>query len=697
MEIHGFADASISAYAAVVYLRVTHLSHTVNHLLIGKSKVAPIKTVSLPRLELCATLLLAHLIHFVRESLNLINVNCVCWSDSTIALAWIGQSPSKWKTFLANRVAKIQELADGATWNHVRSEDNPADCASRGIMPSELIGHPLWWSGPPWLKLKPELWPRLIPPLKESVDIEQRISCNIHTAVVLPTWELQGRYSSWPKLLRVTAYAFRFINRVRDKQRNQLQPTNIILLPEEIRKAHIFWIKYIQSQLFAEELSLLQRHLPVGKTSSLVSLIPLLDFDGLIRVKGRLNNTTWTESQKHPIILKTHPLVRLIVLDVHLRHLHSDPRLTLSKFREEYWLLRPRPLIRSVLYNCVTCVRNSARIPEEIMGELPPCRITPGERAFLHTGLDYAGPLLVQLSFGLGYKSHKAYISIFVCMATKAIHLEFVSDLTTFAFLTALNRFVSRRGIPTDIYSDNGTTFHGTNRELIAVHNAILQDPALRNQNIPSKIKWHFLPPRSPHFGGLWEAAVRSVKKHLIKCVGQQTLSLEEMMTLLCRIESCLNSRPIGSVSDNIDDYSVITPGHFLIGTSLTALPETSVLDIAENRLSRWQLVQRTSESFWRAWRNDYLHTLQQRTKWRKHSSLISVGQIVLLRDSGAPPSRWLLGRIIACHQGQDGLTRVVTVKTAASTYKRSIKQLCFLPVHINQADQDFVKTGGNK
>lgn len=563
-------------------------------------------------------------------------------------------------------------------------------------MPSELTNHPLWWSGLPWLHLKSEHWPHLKPIVQKFDDLEERIRCSVHFTTIAPIWELQSRFSWWFKLLRVTAYLFRFADRIRIKIQGQTRPFDTFLTPQEIQKSKTFWLKTIQSQLFGEELNVLRRKRSVGNTSSLAPLVPFLDANGLIRVRGRLSNTTWSDSAKHPIILKDHPLVRLIIHGIHCQQLHSGPQLTLSCSRQEYWFLRARSLIRAVLYDCVTCEHHNAKVPEELMGELPACRVISPKRTFLHTGLDYAGPLLVRALPGRGHKSHKAYISIFVCMATKALHLELVSDLTTAAFLAAFNRFTARRGIPTNMYSDNGTTFHGAHTELAAVHTAILNDPSFRNKEIPTSITWHFLPPRAPHFGGLWEAAVRSAKKHLVRSVGKQTLSIKEMMTLLCKIESCLNSRPIGPISDNIDDYSVLTPAHFLIGTTITSIPVPSVLEINENRLDRWQLVQLCNESFWRAWRGDYIHTLQQRVKGRKHLALARVGQIVLLKDSATPPSHWLLGRIIMCHPGQDGLTRVVTIKTATTTFKRPIKQLCFLPVSINQAEQKAVRAGGS-
>lgn len=244
------------------------------------------------------------------------------------------------------------------------------------------------------------------------------------------------------------------------------------------------------------------------------------------------------------------------------------------------------------------------------------------------------------------------------------------------------------------MYSDNGTTFIGADRELTRAHRDAIRQSNFLNNVAANRVAWHFLPPAAPHFGGLWEAAVRSTKHHLFRCIGAHTLTSEEMATLLCRIEACLNSRPLGAVSDVLDDYAALTPGHVLIGAPIISNPEPSVLDLQENRLSRWQLVQRLSEGFWKSWSRDYLHTLQQRPKWRVVQQLAKRGQIVLLRNPNAPPAHCALGRISECHPGKDGLTRVVTVKTKLSEFKRPLEKLCFLPIDINTESQ-AVMAGG--
>ncbi|XP_071580282.1 uncharacterized protein [Temnothorax nylanderi] len=238
------------------------------------------------------------------------------------------------------------------------------------------------------------------------------------------------------------------------------------------------------------------------------------------------------------------------------------------------------------------------------------------------------------------------------------------------------------------MYSDNGTTFVGADRELQAAFRAALRDPNFLNRTASDQVSWHFIPPAAPHFGGLWEAGVRSVKHHLRRVVGTHTLTFEEFATLLCNIEACLNSRPLAPLTDSADEYEALTPGHFLIGAALTASPEASVLRLNENRLSRWQVVRQKTERFWKLWQADYVNTLQQRAKWRKPGKeRLRIGQLVLLQNPLLPPCKWELGRIIQCHAGSDNVVRVVTVKTATSEYKRPVVKICLLPIDIDNAE----------
>ncbi|XP_046145382.1 uncharacterized protein LOC123988673 [Osmia bicornis bicornis] len=194
---------------------------------------------------------------------------------------------------------------------------------------------------------------------------------------------------------------------------------------------------------------------------------------------------------------------------------------------------------------------------------------------------------------------------------------------------------------------------------------------------------WKFIPPNSPHYGGLWEAGVKSVKHHLKRVIGDRPLTFEEFSTVLVEIEACLNSRPLYPLSNDVEDLQVLTPAHFL-GIASGLIPEDAPPDVSENRLERFQLLQVTRNNFWKRWSQEYLQYLQERAKWRGPAENFAVGQLVLVRDDRYPPSKWPLGRVTEVHLGPDGLVRVVTVRTATSSLRRHVARLCPLLLEQN-------------
>lgn len=207
---------------------------------------------------------------------------------------------------------------------------------------------------------------------------------------------------------------------------------------------------------------------------------------------------------------------------------------------------------------------------------------------------------------------------MFVCFSTKAVHLELVGDLSTAAFLAALKRFVARRGKVSEIHSDNATNYKGAANELHQLYKLLKSNTLSRKLIFDwcanTDITWKFIPPRAPHFGGLWEAAVKSTKNHLLKEVGNTTVSYEEMLTLITQVEMCMNSRPITELTNDPSDLEALTPGHFLVGTNLQAIPEADLKQIPDNRLSRWQLMQKRLQAIWKRWSTEYLQQLQARS-----------------------------------------------------------------------------------
>lgn len=313
---------------------------------------------------------------------------------------------------------------------------------------------------------------------------------------------------------------------------------------------------------------------------------------------------------------------------------------------------------------------------------MPLERVTPAS-VFEKVGVDYAGPFLIKYGHVRKPTIVKAYICLFVCLSVKAVHLELVSDLTTEAFIAALRRFISRRGFPSLMWSDHGTNFVGASRELRELCNFLCSQQAQGtiSEFCSSKnIEWRFIPEKAPHFGGIWESAVKSAKLHLSRVVGSVKLTFEEFSTILTQVEACLNSRPLIPVNTADDDgIETLTPGHFLIGKPLATLPDPSFSYRSVSLLRRWHLCQNLLRHFWQRWCKEYLSAINKYNKWRSPTRNVTVGDVVLLQESGLVPTKWPLGRVTEIHPGKDNLVRVVTVKTSQGCYKRPVSKVAVL------------------
>ncbi|GFU46107.1 integrase catalytic domain-containing protein [Trichonephila clavipes] len=315
------------------------------------------------------------------------------------------------------------------------------------------------------------------------------------------------------------------------------------------------------------------------------------------------------------------------------------------------------------------------------MGNLPKERVRENF-PFDCSGIDFIGPFWIKSNKQRKSSLNKIYVSIFVCFVTKAVHFELVSDLTTQTFIASLKRFIARRGRPSLIFSDNGKTFIGANAELKRLYKLVINpDPELAGFLVDENINWKFLPPRAPNFGGLWEAGVKSFKFHFKREAGNSRFTYEEFLTIMTQIEGILNSRPLTPLSTDIDDLSVLTPAHFLIGRPITSISEPNIIHIETNRLNIYQRLTKIVQSIWKRWSNNYLSNLQQRSKWKFEKDNARVGDLVLIKEDNLAVNKWLMGRLIEVFPGKDNRIRVVTIKTQHGVVKRPISKICILPM----------------
>lgn len=579
---------------------------------------------------------------------------------------------------------------------------------------------------------------------QELIQIESKLPIEL-SPVVMFTLEDQHEketpvieyYSSLSVGIRVTAYVMRFIAKCRAKRRNLSEPKNEnlinnwpmipatavgttvgispadrlswplipldmvetttesrepdswitvpLLSTDERDRALKFWILKYQKQEFATEYAALCKGHMISRANPLWQLSPALDNFGIMRVQGRLNNAGYlTLDQKNPMILgRKNPVAKGLAYEAHLETRHGGIQLCVQYLRHRFWIIHGRILVRQINNACVICRRFGKRGARQFMADLPEVRTAPA-KAFYNCGVDFAGP--IQLRQGRN-TIIPGFVAVFVCMVYKTIHLELVSNLTAQAFIAALDRFVAiRAGSIGHIYSDNGKNFVGTDRLLKEALKSWNTEEIAQHLNLQG-IQWHFSPPRAPHFGGLWEAAVKSTKYHLKRVGGAHTFTYEELATLLAKITMVLNSRPLTPLTEDATDLVALTPGHFITGGQMLAPVAPQYGHIPINRLKTWQRIQHLQEEFWARFQKEYVTELNKRNKWAHRSKNLKVNDMVFIKDENTPPARWLLGRIIETYPDQNGCVRSARVRTQHSTFIRPIVKLCLIPL-----EQDLPK-----
>ena len=330
-------------------------------------------------------------------------------------------------------------------------------------------------------------------------------------------------------------------------------------------------------------------------------------------------------------------------------------------------------LLRKTLGKCIFCQRRNSAFGKQYMADLPSCRVTPGNPPFFFTGIDYFGPIMVKQ----GRNRLKRYGCVFTCLTMRAVHLEMSYSLDTDAFINALRRFISRRGNPHTIYSDNGTNLVGgyleLKRSLKDLDQSTISDHLNRKE-----IRWRFNPPYASHMGGIWERVIRSIKRVLSAICSEQALTDDVLLTLFAEAEHIVNSRPLTPVVLDHEGGVPLSPNHLLL---LRAEDHSiGAFNHRDNYVRRrWRQVQYLTDQFWLRWRKECLQTLQTRQKWQDVEPNFAVDDLVLVSDENSTRGKWPLGRVVQTFPDKFGHVRQVLVRTQNKTLKRSITKLCKL------------------
>ena len=706
VELHGFSDASHRAYAAVVYMRSLYSDGRIDvRLVSSKSRVAPLKKQSIPRLELLGAVLLARLVNKFNSTVK--QLKTINWIDSLTALCWI-KNARTWKQYVQHRVDEIRKLTSKSDWRHCPGKQNPADLPSRGTSVKELTNNAIWWNGPEFLYQPETEWPANESTHfgdEEALKEAARNDVNITHSLVNSTANEPNtprvdqliditRFSDLTKLLRVTALVVKFVNNLKNTARTKSNSGSgtEILTALELTDAEELWIKAVQASSFDEEIKFLRDDRQTKTVPpTYVSQFGLILENGIVKCKGRMNNAELLGSARIPILLPAkHDFVSLVIKKVHASVKHCGLRDTLTTIRERFWILKGREAVKRVIKKCVICLRiNGMPYKSQPTPDLPSERVSD-DPPFTHVGLDFAGPLNIVNEHANG--SSKVYVCLFTCASTRAIHLELCRSLDVQEFLLAFRRFTSRRGLPATITSDNAKTFKSSSKEIrrITRSNEVLR--YLVNQ----RISWNFIVERAPWWGGFWERLVRSVKTPLKKVLGRATLNFEQLRTLIVEIESVINARPITYVYDDTNSISYpLTPSDLVYGRRVTLTPNSAHHEIISTHQSltrRARHHKNLLQQVTKQWRKEYLTGLREQSNARNKGNAvqeISVGDIVLLKNDSTNRIHWKISKVEELIPGADGKVRAAIVKVGNGdkrpTYLRRVIQH-LIPIEVKSS-----------
>lgn len=676
VQLHIFSDASQSAIATVAYWRIEVAPNRwVISFIAGKSRCAPPKVISVPRLELQAAVLAVRLKNAI-STMHDIKIESYCiWTDSRTVIQWVRSDRVNFRPFVAHRIAEIQDESAVENWHWVPTHLNVADDATRAKYPVRFHHENRWLNGPDFLMQPESQWPKEDPantPCLEGVDeVRPQSTHLVRTNNIVPSFPIT-RFSNYYRAIRAMAFCLRFVNNLRSKNK-----ARGALQPEEVSAGERHLIRTTQIEAFSDEIASLRRHTPIDKSSHIFKLMPHLDEYDVLRVRGRIDRATYISNDtRNPIILpNNHYLSTILVASVHRKMGHQQDAAVICEIRQRYWIPHLRVLVRRIKKRCNLCQVRNARASEPVMGQLPMDRLTPFVRPFTFCGVDYFGPVNVSI----GRRREKRWCALFTCMTIRAVHLELATDLSTDAFILCLRNFMNIRGVPRRIRSDNGTNFVGASKELKDAID-LLDHAAIQNELSIKRVEWIFNCPSNPEAGGCWERLVQSVKRILAVTLKEAAPQVDTLRSLLLEAANIINSRPLTHLPVENDEEEPLTPNHFLLGSS-NSTQTPGPFDEHLCLRKQWRIAQAMKNHFWKRWVQEYLPDLTRRAKGYEEQPILKVGSLVLICEPLLARGEWRRGRVIEVYPGMDGRIRTALIKTADGEYKRPVTKLAVLNI----------------
>lgn len=660
-ELHHFSDASVSGYGACSYLRAISVSNQIHcSLVMAKARVTPSKVTTVPRLELTAAVVAVRTSDLLRKELE-IGAQEFFWTDSKVVLGYVNNDARRFHIFVANRIQRIKESTDPSQWRYVKSEENPADHASRGLSAKGLLTSN-WFTGPDFL------WHKELPSDNIKVGDITAEDPELRKNVVHKTLTTQhsllnrfSKFSSWSRLVKAIARLKRYVKEFKGSTLRTNEASSL----EERKEAELTIIGIVQREVFSDEIGNLQHKKEMSsKANRLLRLNPFLDEQDVLRVGGRLEYSTLHSHIKHPAILPSDSHVsKLLIAHYHQQVYHQGRGITMNELRSNgIWILGCSQAVSSYIYKCVKCRKFRRNAEVQKMADLPHERVetTP---PFTYCGMDCFGPFYIKE----GRKELKRYGLLFTCLCSRAVHIEVLDDMTSDAFINALRAFIALRGNVRQLRSDQGTNFVGAKRELME---AIKEMDQENLKHLGCEFVMNT--PSASHMGGAWERQIRTVRSVLTSILDQSSKRLDSasLRTYFYEVMAIINSRPLTAhlLSDPTGPQP-LTPNHILTMKSSVILPPPGRFVKEDVYLrKRWRKVQYLANEFWARWRKEYLLSLQQRQKWHKIHRNAKPDDIVILLDDTVPRNEWKLAKITQVYPSKDGHIRKVQLLISDST-----------------------------